>query len=345
MKVLVGIGHPAHVHFYKHSIFELQKNGHDVEVITKPREMATTLLTSYGIEHDVVGESSIQGHALLETIRSFMKYECDIFRKVKKSQPDVVTGIANVPLSHASSVFNCKSIIFTDTEHAKFQNMISFPFADRICTPDCYLDKISNKQIWYPSYHEFAYLHPDRYTPDTSICHQHGIDPDKQLVIIRLVSWQAVHDSGHSGFEKLETLIRELEKYGTQIVITAEGELSKELGTYQMQVPPHRIHDLLYHADLFLGESGTMAIESAVLGTPAVFVSSLDAGVLNELETKYGLLTRIYEGGQTETILNCSTELLQTDPSTWEQKRKKLLDDKIDTTSFVLDQIQECAEI
>ena len=36
----------------------------------------------------------------------------------------------------------------------------------------------------------------------------------------------------------------------------------------------------MYYADLFVGESATMASEYAVLGTPAIFVSTSRRGTL-----------------------------------------------------------------
>ena len=30
MKILIDIGHPGHVHFFKHAVWELQKRGHEV---------------------------------------------------------------------------------------------------------------------------------------------------------------------------------------------------------------------------------------------------------------------------------------------------------------------------
>jgi predicted glycosyltransferase len=59
----------------------------------------------------------------------------------------------------------------------------------------------------------------------------------------------------------------------------------------------------MYYADLFIGESATMASESAVLGTPAIFVSTLQAGVLNEIEEKYGLLYMISENRKRQQVI------------------------------------------
>ncbi|MFQ6055648.1 MAG: hypothetical protein ACE5J3_06675 [Methanosarcinales archaeon] len=39
MKVLFDVGHPAHVHFFKHTIWNLQKDGHKVKITVRERSL------------------------------------------------------------------------------------------------------------------------------------------------------------------------------------------------------------------------------------------------------------------------------------------------------------------
>ena len=65
----------------------------------------------------------------------------------------------------------------------------------------------------------------------------------------------------------------ELEKYG-RVLITSESKLPAEFEPYRVKVAPEKMHDLLYYAALYVGEGGTMASESAVLGTKAIHIST-----------------------------------------------------------------------
>jgi hypothetical protein len=40
MKVLIDIGHPAHVHFFRNAIRELESKGHAVKVTARDKEVA-----------------------------------------------------------------------------------------------------------------------------------------------------------------------------------------------------------------------------------------------------------------------------------------------------------------
>ena len=98
-------------------------------------------------------------------------------------------------------------------------------------------------------------------------------------------------DVGQHGIRARTALVQELERYG-QVFITSEERLDDELAKYQIKVSPEKMHDLRYYASLYVGEGATMATESAILGTPSVYVSSLVGTMGNfiELGQKYGLV-------------------------------------------------------
>lgn len=245
-------------------------------------------------------------------------------------------GINNLVAAHVSVLTGAKSIIFTDTEHAKITNAITFPFSDVICTPSCYRDKIGPKQIRYNGYHELAYLHPNYFTPNPAVLDELGLSEGDPFIIVRFVSWQASHDVGHHGIRDKVGFVKALEQYG-RVLITSEGALPEELQTYQIKLSPEKLHDLLYYAALYVGEGGTTASEAAVLGTPSIYVSSLVCTMGNfiELEETYNLL---YSFIDSEAALDKAIKILQ-DPMSkekWKVKREQLLKDKIDVTAFMV---------
>ena len=55
MDILITIQHPAHVHFFKHAIEELEDRGHGVHVRALDKDVALSLLDGYGIDYEVIG--------------------------------------------------------------------------------------------------------------------------------------------------------------------------------------------------------------------------------------------------------------------------------------------------
>ncbi len=342
MKVLFTIQHPAHVHLFRNAIKALKEDGVTVKTVAREKDINIELLEAYNIEYGLLAGEP-QGSLSLPFVQ--LKYEIGIINTVRKFIPDILVGMCEPGVAHAGAVTNTKSIVFTDTEHATLQNKLTFPFVDHIYTPECYEEDLGEKQIRYPGYHELAYLHPGRFEPDPSVVKQAGVDPDEKYVILRLVSWEAVHDVGYSGFDDVIDVVRKIEETGARVLITSEADLPEEIEDRQLTIAPDKIHHLMAYADLFIGDSSTMTSESALLGTPAIYVSTICLGYTDELQTEYGLVFNFSgERRQVKAVRKASSILETYDDSKWKQLRKQLLAEKVDTSSIIIDKIKEAAD-
>jgi predicted glycosyltransferase len=333
LRVIVDIGHPAHVHFFKNTIWNLEKKGHKVMVVSRDKDVVVQLLNAYGIPHTVISKVKPGKIHLIEEM--FVR-EYKLLQISKKFNPDVLMGILSPNTAQVAWTLHKKSVIFNDTEHAVIAQKITYPFCDVICTPSCYLKDEGQKQIRYSGYHELAYLHPSYFTPRPEILKELGVEMDEPFTILRFISWGAHHDVGHHGIENKLVLVKELEKFG-KVFITSEGPLEREFEKYRIKVAPEKIHHLLHYATLYVGEGATMAVECALLGTPSIYVSTLAGtmGNFSELQEKYGLL---FNYSSSEEALSKALELIK-DPELkkkWSLKRASLLKDKIDVTGFMI---------
>lgn len=341
MKVLIDIGHPAHVHFFKNTIWSLQKKGHQIMVVSRDKDVVVDLLNAYGIPHTVLSKVKPGKANLFE---EWLIREFKTFKISKQFNPDILMGILSPAMAHVAWVQRKKSIIFNDTEHAVIAQRLTYPFCNIICTPSCYQKEEGKKQLRYNGYHELAYLHPSYFTPSSEVLKDLGVKMGEPFIILRFVSWGAHHDVGQHGIKNKLVLVQELEKFG-KVFITSEGSLEKEFEQYRIRVPPEKIHHLLYYATLYVGEGATMAVESAILGTPSIYISTLAGtmGNFSELEKKYGL---IFNYSDSESALKKIIELLN-DPElkgTWSLKRTALLKDKVDVTEFMVKLIESLPE-
>ena len=342
MTVLVTIQHPAHVHFYKHAIERLQTAGEEVHVVARDNEIAVDLLERYGIEHTVLADEST---SLADLAVTQAAYEFRAIRYARRVDPEVVTGIGGVTASHTALAVGAKSVVFTDTEHETLINRLTHPVADTIVTPECYQDDLGEKQVRYPGYHELAYLHPDRFTPDPSVLDDRRVDPEDTFAVVRVSAWDSSHDVGASGFADLGAAVERLEDAGATVLVTSEVPLPDDLERCRTSIPPEQMHHLLAFADLFVGEGATMAAESAVLGTPAVYVNSLTMGYTNELEARYGLLRHYPEAGTHHAALHRGIAVLDdADADQWAERGDQLLAEKCDTTEVVLRELVAAAD-
>ncbi|WIV67616.1 DUF354 domain-containing protein [Natrialbaceae archaeon AArc-T1-2] len=340
MRIVVTIQHPGHVHFFRHPIEELTARGHEVSVFARENDVAIDLLEAYDIDHEVLaGESN----SLVSLAAVQATYETRLLRRVRRIDPDVVTAIGGVAASHVGSMTRAKSLVYYDTEHATFVTTLAYPFADVICTPECYRDDLGPKQVTYPGYHELAYLHPDRFAPDPAVLDAVGLGYEDRYAVVRLSSWQASHDVGHGGVDEPGAIVDRLEDAGLRVLLAAEGTLPPELESYQFTTSPDRMHDLLAYADVVLSEGATTAAEAAVLGTPAVYVNPLSLGYTDELGGKYGLLFGFHGAKRHVRGLERAASIVEQPRSTWVRRRQRLLEDQIDVADLVVQQLETLA--
>ena len=229
---------------------------------------------------------------------------------------------------------------YWDTENANLHHKMSVPFATEVHTPACFEKDLGVKHFRFNGFMELSYLHPNHFEPDPSVLTEIELDASKPLTVIRFVSWGAVHDIGHTGIqiEDKINLVKRLSEV-SNVCITSESELPEELKPFALRIDKTKMHSLLYYADLFVGESATMASESAMLGTPAVYIDNEGRGYTNYLESNYGIVFNFTESK--EDIIrasNKSTDLLKLRNS-FNVIREDILRCSIDTSDYIYNSV------
>jgi hypothetical protein len=333
MKILIDIGHPGHVHFFKHAVWELKKRGHEVFFSAREKDVTLLLLKQYNFDYRTL---SAIGRGKFGLYREFFQRELALVKLVKEYRPDILTGIGGEFIAPVGKLLGIPSIVFTDSEPVPIDNILTYPIANAICTPTCFNKNLGKRHIRYNGYHELAYLSPDYFEPDPSVLKEIGIKEQEPFSILRFVAWKASHDIGQKGLslEQKREIVQTLSRYG-QVFITSENKLTDEFEPYRLNLPPHRVHDLMFYAQLFMGDGATMATEAAILGTPAVRSSSmaLNMGNFVELMDRYQLVYSYYDPNK---ALEQAKNILEQPNSKqeWRSKRDRMLAEKIDVTEF-----------
>jgi hypothetical protein len=346
MRVLFDMGHPAHVHFFKNTIYNLKKDGHEVKITARNKEVTLALLKAYDLDYENRGEIYT---GMLNKAFGMIKIDGKILSIAKKFNPDILIGVHNPYVAHVGTILRKPVIIFTDTENVKVASLLTYPFVQTVITPNFFREQINlKKHVKINGLKEIAYLHPDYFSPDPRVLEELGLVPGEKFIIMRFISWGASHDVGLKGIQKgaEKNLIKTLSRYG-KIFITSEKPLDGELEQYRLPVSPEKIHSLLSYAQLYIGEGGTMAVEAGILGTPAIHIESTSEGQATgetcgnflELRDKYQL---IYFYPTQDLALQKGVEILESQnyKELWQEKRKKLMADVIDVTAWLTDFIE-----
>ncbi len=349
MIIVFFINTPAQVYFHKNTIRRLESKGHKVIILAREYGDTIDLLENLGFKYFIY--ISVLNYNKYQKIFSFPFGVLNSYNILRKHKPDLLVGVG-VECVYPSLILKTKCILFNDSMpinesiYVKVQFLLCKPFMDAIITPasvvtpNCSKKSLGSKHIKINSYKELAYLHPSHFVPDSSIYNLLGLEKDERFVLLRFNAFDSIHDlGGVTGFsvDEKRKLVNNLSKY-TRVFISSESELPNDLKEFSINIPKHRIHDVLYYADLVVADTGTMVIEAAVLGTPAVRFSTNaganDLGIFIELSNKYNL---IYTYDDPESAITKANELVNRPnlKDEWGIKKEILLNDKIDSSSFM----------
>lgn len=338
MKYLFVIGHPAQFHFLKNIIFELKK-----------RNQVEVLITSKDILEDLCIKNKFDFHNVILPSRTksskyslfvyFIKRYISIFKIISRFKPDLILG-SEITLPLLGRTFNIPSIIFSEDDAKIIPQFakVAYPFATVILSPEsCNAGKWERKKIGYSGFQKLAYLHPNQFNPASGNIRSIS---GKKYFVLRFAELKAYHDKNRRGItdDIAKNLISLLEHKGN-VYISSERELDPNFEKYRLKTDITEIHNVLYYADMYIGDSQSMAVESALLGTPCIRFNDFagEIGVLEELEHKYGL-TYGMKTNQPGKLYEKVEELLKTEDikNEFQSRRKKMLADKIDVTAFMV---------
>jgi len=335
VNILIDIAHPAHVHLVRNTYFELIKRGHKVYVTVKYIPCAIALLENYKIPYIYLGgkKDSLSGKLFWQILYNLQVWWIVLSKNIKLGFGTSIT------LAQISKLSGLHSIILDDDDDEVEPLFVKYchPYADVVLSPLGAI-RASKKTVTYEGYHELAYLHPGRFTPDVTVLDEIGLKEKEAYFILRFNAFKAHHDIGEEGLsvENKRRLIALLEKRG-RVFITTEREIEKEFENYQLSLSPEKIHSLISFATMLVGDSQTMTSEAAVLGVPSIRCNTFVGKIsyLEEEEHKYGLTFGFHPADSEAMFLKIEELLEIPDLKTkWQVKRQSLLRAKIDVTAF-----------
>ena len=338
MRVLFCLNHPAHYHLCKNTIACLKEDGNEVFILARKKDVLLDLLKDEQYETVPLKK----GKNIIEKIKYHgpsLNYAVEYASRI---QPDFVTGTGNFYMIPQRLQIPSWLLVEDDaTTNAMIylDNLLSNRKYTGILSPVvCNNSILEKKSIKYHSYHELAYLHPNNFTPDSTVVDKY-FPSCKPYFILRFAQLNAYHDLGVSGINTgiAQHLIDLLKPYGS-VFITSERPLEPQFEQYRIKIDPLDMHHVMAFASLYIGDSQTMAAESGVLGVPFIrfngFVGKI--GYLRELEDVYHLGYGI-KPKEEERLYRVVADLLQMPDrkNVFQQRRQIMLSEKIDYAQFL----------
>lgn len=340
MRVLIEAHHPAHIHFWKYPIRELQARGHQVLVIGRKRDVMERLLAAYPWIDAVIPNQSA-GFNRFPIVGMFCR-QAFVANTIRKFKPDVVASLMG-SYTQSAKLLGGRHLIFTDSEFQHLNHRIAHPFADEIYTPECFYKELGPKQKRYRGIHELMFLAHTHFKPDLNVLKAYGDLEAGRYILIRLSAWNTLHDVGHSGVGGgILQLIRKYEDQFRFIISAEESKVLPELKPYVVEIQPEQLHELIYYSAFVVSEGASTASEAACLGVPTVYINSTEErGYLRMLESEFNMVHSFRN--VSEGLADAELRIQNLGAPDWqirESQRRAISNANPDGVNFVVDVLE-----
>ena len=320
MKILIDMVHLADVNFYKRALNDL-KHRHDITIAVIDRgRLPYVVKKEYpDFEVEIIGKHYSGKFAkifgLLQRTWRFLT----LFLKIK---PDVVSSFGFYP-GLVAKWMHIPAVLFHDDYEYRFMFKMCQRFATDFYVPDSIRDKLTlasednstpGNMFFYEGFKETAYL--KNFQPDESCLDRHQLR-DKPFVFCRDIANVSMNYDDYQAID-LAPLFQYLNDKGYAILYYPEQDHDRydHLCLKMLGGIPD-ILSLQYYASLTISSGDTIARESALLGTPVIYVGGRQMAVNKPLED-LGFICSI---NKQEELLQCVDGRLA--PSFKEEMRAK----------------------
>lgn len=345
MRYLIFVNTPAHVHLYRNLVEKLEERGHEVLLLGRDYACTEQLLQYYELPYELYGVQKTSTRSLVTNVP---KQFGNITRLVHSYGPEIIFG-RGAYAAFAGAITRTPVVLVLDSEPSHLMHRCSSWFADTVLTPDAFDGNLGTHHYRFQGLKECAYLHPDVYRPDASVRDALGVGADEPYALVRFNAFDALHDVGTSGsdVQQRRKLLTRLAEHLTVFVSDEGGTLDiSSLPVSQYDIHPGQMHDALAEARLFVTDTGTMATEAALLGTPTI-------RLVDESEPTMGEFTELEHNDLLEQLTTVSAvietgeELLNdtTADRRWNEKRRKYLSKTVNLTDLLLDVAEQTDSI
>jgi predicted glycosyltransferase len=326
MNYLFELSHPKHYYQFRAAINQLNKTN-NVFIIARDKDVLLNVLDEENVDYEVYGK---HGKTILAKLTLIPSLLFSYYKLLKHHKIDVVISKASAYAAVICQYLKIKTIIFPDSEIVSLTNKFVAPRSTKIVTPANFKLNFGPKHVKVAGLFEDCYLHPTVFTPSKVEVEEMGFDLSKPYFILRFISWNANHDINNFGFsegEKLK-LVETLKNYGN-VYISGEAKLPSQFQQYKINIPASKIHHVMHYADMYIGDSQTMATEAALLGTPAIrfnsFVGVNDMSNFKMLEDEFELLKNFNDF---ENLMDCVERFMNDSENKlkWIKKRELYYD-------------------
>lgn len=283
VRVWIDVLTPKHALFFEPLYRELVRDGNDVLITTRAYREAVESLLLRRLPFRIVGEHG--GASRIGKLLASARRIDRLASPIAEWKPDTSISFSSPEAARVAFGLGIPHVAANDSPHSWRVARLSIPLARYVCCP-----WIFPKSIWlsfggrddgiftYRALDAAAWL--KKFKPNPKVLRQLSVETDRPIIVLRTEESFASYLEGRASDTapvigpvvnqliklKLEAQILISTRYGLQA-----PTLKKKFGS-KVRVIDHVVDStsLLYYSTMFIGSGGTMTVEAALLGKPAI---------------------------------------------------------------------------
>ena len=276
MKIWFDLSNSPHINMFHDLIRELESDGHEIIITSRPLANTVQLLDQRGLKHTVIGEH--YGKNIYKKIFGYPIRVLQLRKFLAPLKPDLAISQSSFHSPIVAKLLGIPSIYTNDNEHA-MGNKPAFIFASKILIPEnLAIEKIAKlgvnakKITQYPGVKEGIYL----WSKGERIQQKRKENTDKTIkIFIRPEPQTAQYYKGKENF--LDEMLLTLQHKYKICVLTRDNQQYihyKQDKFDKLNVPdkPIDFETIATECTIFIGAGGSMTRELAILGIPTISV-------------------------------------------------------------------------
>lgn len=276
MKIWFDLSNSPHINMFHDLIRELESDGHEIIITSRPLANTVQLLDQRGLKHTVIGEH--YGKNIYKKIFGYPIRVLQLRKFLAPLKPDLAISQSSFHSPIVAKLLGIPSIYTNDNEHA-MGNKPAFIFASKILIPEnLAIEKIAKlgvnakKITQYPGVKEGIYL----WSKGERIQQKRKANTDHTInIFIRPEPQTAQYYKGKENF--LDEMLLTLQHKYKICVLTRDNQQYihyKQDKFDKLNVPekPIDFETIATECTIFIGAGGSMTRELAILGIPTISV-------------------------------------------------------------------------
>jgi len=332
MKVWIDVLTPKHALFFEPLYRDLARDGHELLLTTRTYREAEEALELKRLPFHVVGEhgGATRYGKLLASGRRVVK----LAQLIENWSPDTAVSFSSPEAARVAFGLGVPHVAVNDSPHSWLVARLSIPLSRYVCSP-----WIIRRRVWlsfgawpdgivaYRALDAAVWL--KRHKPNPAVLKQLSLNRDKPIILLRTEESFASYLEGKASDRApvigpvVEEILRR--KLDAQVVISTrygrQAPVLRQKFGNRVRVVDHIIDStsLLFYSTIFIGSGGTMTVEAALLGRPAISCFPGEKPLYIKYLEKKGLVETIRSPRQIALVVR---KTLASDEEREEQKRR-----------------------